>query len=145
MKIIDNNGLNYILKNRIHLTESYFITPDVREEYEVEHDKLPRNVKPLMDEEWFDGAEYLANYQTVLNRRDGRSFYNMTGFGDVSIVAAMMTLKTSCAGTLPDMIAEHIVITGDAGVTRQLNEEFNDATNEFDQKVQVTVPQDHSW
>lgn len=145
MKIIDNNGLNHVLSNGIHLTEPYFVTPDVKEEYEVEHDKLPHNVKSLFGEEWFDSAAYLLNYQTVLNRRSGRSFYNMTGFGDVSIVSALMTLKASCAGMLPAMIEGHIVITGDAGLTRQLMDEFNDTTNEFDQKMQVVRPQDYSW
>ncbi len=145
MKIIDNNGLNHVLSNGIHLTEPYFITPDVKEEYEVEHDKLPHNVKPIFGEEWFDSAAYLLNYQTVLNRRDGRSFYNMTGFGDVSIVAALMTLKASCAGMLPVMIEDHVVITGDVGLTRQLMDEFNDTANEFDQKMQVIRPQDYGW
>jgi hypothetical protein len=145
MKIIDNNGLNHVVGNGIHLTESYFITPDVKEEFEVQHDKLPQNVRPILEEEWFDGATYLINYQTVLNRRDDRSFYNMTGFGDVSIIAVMMTLKSSCAGMLPAMIEDHIVITGDTGVIRQISGEFNDTTHEFDQKVHIVQPQDYAW
>lgn len=145
MKIIDNNGLNHVVLKGIHLTEPCFITPDVKEEFEVQHDNLPKNVKPLLDEEWFDGAAYLINYQTVLNRRDDRSFYNMTGFGDVSIVAALMTLKASCVGMLPAMIEDHIVITGDAGLTRQIEDQFNDITHEFDKKVHVVRPQEYSW
>ncbi len=145
MKIIDNNGINYVITNGIRLTETFFATPDVKEECEVEHDRLPRNVGSLFEEEWFDGASYLINYQEVLDRRDDRSFYNMTGFGDVSIVAALMTLKASCAGALPAMIEDHIVITGDSGLTRQIRDEFNDTSDEFDQKVQVIRPQDYHW
>lgn len=145
MKIIDNNGINYVITNDIHLVEIFSVTPDVKEECEVEYSKLPRNIYPLFDEEWFDNAAYLVNYQEVLNRRDSRSFYNMTGFGDVSIVAALMTLKASCTGMLPAMIEEHVVITDDRDLTRQIKAEFNNATNEFDQKVQVIRPQDYTW
>lgn len=145
MKIIDNNGINYVIKNGVRLTDIFFATPDVKEECEVEHDRLPHNVKPLDDDERFDSAAYLINYQMVLNRRDDRSFYNMTGFGDVSIVAALMTLKASCVGMLPAMTEEHVVITGDAGLTRQIKEQFNDANDEFDQKVEVIKPQDYAW
>jgi rRNA-processing protein FCF1 len=145
MKIIDNNGIQYVIDNRIHLTETFFVTSDVKEECEVAHDKLPRNVKPFSDEDWFDGAGYLVNYQEVLNRRHGRSFYNMTGFGDVSIVAALMTLKKSCNGMLPAMIEDHIVITDDDELTRHIKAEFNSATDEFDQKVQIIRPQDYRW
>jgi rRNA-processing protein FCF1 len=141
MKIIDTNGINYLIMNDIRLVDTFFVTPDVKEEYEVEHDKLPRNVKPLLDESWFNSAVYL----TVLNRRVGRSFYNMTGFGDVSIVATLMALKAACAGMLPDMIEDHIVITGDTGLTRQIRDEFNNTTDEFDQKVQVIRAQDYNW
>lgn len=145
MKIIDNNGINYVIANGIHLAEIFFVTPDIKEECEVEYNKLPRNIKSLFDEEWFDGAAYFVKYQEVLNRRDSRSFYNMTGFGDVSIVAALMTLKASCAGMLPAMIENHVVITDDNDLARQIKAEFSNSTDEFDQKVQVIRPQDYSW
>lgn len=145
MNIIDNNGINYIIANGIHLTETFFVTSDVKGECEVEYDRLPQDVEPLFDEEWFDGAAYLINYQEVLNRRRNRSFYNMTGFGDVSILATLMTLKASYAGVLPTMIEDHIVITNDRDLACQIRDEFNDATNEFDKKIQVIRSQDFKW
>lgn len=145
MKIVDNNGINYVIENGIRLAETFYVTPDVKEECEVEHEKLPKDIKPLFDKQWFDGAAYLVNYQKVLNRRQGRSFYNMTGFGDVSIMAALMTLKTSCVGMLPAMVENHVIITGDDELTQHIKDEFADNTSEFDQKVQIIRPQDFIW
>ena len=145
MRILDNNALGHILENRITIKGTFYITPDILEEFEVLDNKLPPNVQNIFGESWFNAASFLVNYQAVLNRRRGRSFYNMTGFGDTSILALLKTRKESFVDILPGMTDEHIVITNDQELTRFIKEEFNDISNEFDQKLTVVACSKFSW
>jgi hypothetical protein len=104
MKILDTSALDYAEKNDIALTGQFFITPDILDEFEVGHDKRPaRNVRNIFEVVEFNRAKYLGSYKAMLNAHGGRSFYNMTGFGDISILALLATLKTTSAQTLPGL------------------------------------------
>src|SRR5665213_3476174 len=93
MNLIDTNGITRILRNRTRLSEDYYLTPDVVEESElaqlVHGGQIPRRVQHLADLDTFDMVVYLDQYKRILNAYGGRSFYNMTGFGDVSILAGI--------------------------------------------------------
>lgn len=146
MKILDNNALNHVVRNKIRLGEIYFVTPDVREEFEAGFDQaLPTNVRDVGEEAWFDGSEYLRNYQTILNRPTGRSFSSMSGFGDVSILALLLTQKTAAVGTLPGTAEEHLVVSGDVGLIKRVGDEFADKTNEFNSKVSIISHETYRW
>src|ERR1700690_2824360 len=97
MKIIDTNAINYVLSKNISLSEDYFVTPDVKDESEIAElifgRALPTNIKDISKEKIFDEAIYISNYKSMLNKHKGRSFYNMTGFGDISILALLAMLK----------------------------------------------------
>lgn len=112
----------------------YFVTPDVEEEMrvaEIVHNKkVPREIRSLLFRNGFDEGLYLKHYFDVLNQYGKRSFFNMKGFGDVSIVAATRTLvqlKKNSPSTLPlPGLADEIeVYTGDNHLAKALKKEFN--------------------
>lgn len=97
MNIIDTMGISYILENNLSLSQEYFLVPDVVDEVELTqlvHGKpIPSDIFKITDSDVFDEAIYLAHYNTILNKYGNRSFYNMTGLGDVSILAALLMLS----------------------------------------------------
>ena len=129
MNLIDTNGITYILKTKHVLREDYFMTPDVAEESEVglivHGGQIPPRVRTLTTHPLFSHVSYLDHYNRVLNLHGGGSFYNMTGFGDVSILAALYTLlgavqlQDQLFGTEP-----LFVFTGDGPLTRRIVQEF---------------------
>lgn len=144
MKIIDNNGLNYLVKNKISLDEQFCITPDIKDEFEVEFgEKLPDNVYNIVEDDSFDRASYLKNYKDMLNKYKGRSFYNMTGFGDISILALLKTEKESSQNRLPSMKQECDVMTTDPGLTKRIKTEFADSADEFDSKICIYTDREY--
>ena len=46
-------------------------------------------------EKTVDKAQYLEHYKDMLNKYGGRSFYNMTGFGDISVLALLKTQEAA--------------------------------------------------
>jgi hypothetical protein len=144
MKILDNTALNYVMKNRLELDGDYVITPDVKDEYEAGHDTpLPAAIRLVTELGQFDEATYLNHYQAMLNSYKKRSFYNMRGFGDVSILALLHATKESSSGRLPTMIEGVTVVTSDDKLTAYIRAEFSDEENEFDQKLSIEEEDQH--
>jgi len=139
MKFLDTNGLDYMVKKKITIDEPLLITPDIQDEFEAWHEqRVPKNVLNLFDGEWFDQAEYLKQYKDMLNKYGGRSFYNMTGFGDISALAFLKTQEVASSGMLlPDDIE---FISNDAGLARKIRREFGSASGTFGGRITITNP-----
>lgn len=138
MRIIDNNGLNYVVDNRIVLTESYCTTSDIKDEFEVKYDGgLPKNVQNLGEDPEFDRVLYLKHYAEMLNKYSGASFYNMTGFGDISILAVLKTLKETQGAQLQGFEDTVQVITTDTQLIKHIGQEFVNKSNPFDANIKV--------
>jgi hypothetical protein len=130
MKILDTTTINHILKNNLILEDTYFITPCIEDEMLTSEmvwgKKAPSNIKNISNEEFFDESLYLKNYFYILNKYGGRSFFNMTGFGDVSIISLVKTLVESIKNTpqnqlpLPEFKEEIIVYTSDDGLSKKI-------------------------
>ena len=136
MKLIDTNGLDFMVKQRIAASGNLYITPDIQDEFEAWHDrKPPRNVENLFETSWFDRGAYLDGYKKMLNSYGGRSFYNMGGFGDISLLATLQAQRVSASRMLPGLAEEIEVITGDEKLTRKIEREFGKA-------IKVSTPSD---
>lgn len=140
MKLLDTTTINYIMKNNISISGEYFITPDIEEEMlvaEIALDKKsPPNIKSVLLRNGFDEALYVKNYFTALNKYGGKSFFNMTGFGDISLIALVMTLIeiTQLMGTqsmLPGLSEQIDVYTGDVGLEKKLKKVVSANVNLF--------------
>jgi hypothetical protein len=133
MKIIDTNSVDYIFSHNLKVKDTYYLSPDVKEESEVTEQihgkKLPSNIKAISNEHFFNEAVYVGHYQDMLNKHNNRSFYNMTGFGDVSILALLKTLIDYYKGQprklFEDMEEELVVFTGDNKLIKKIQKEFN--------------------
>lgn len=131
MKILDTNAVNHILKHRLNLDDNYFITDDIREEAEIAEfvigRRLSSNVELASNSSFFDRTLYLAHYKNMLNKHSGRSFYNMTGFGDISILALLKTAeesaKTQAQGRLFETDEELEVFTEDRRLIEKIKKE----------------------
>lgn len=137
MKLLDTDTINDILLNNIALSCDYFITPDIEQEASVAeivyNKKMPKSIKIIYSQDDFDESLYIKNYFIALNQYVKRSFFNMKGFGDVSMIALVKTLveiKNSKSQTLPiPSLNEDIeVYTGDNNLQKALRKEF---TNSF--------------
>jgi len=139
MNLIDTNGINHIFSQNLTLDEIYYLAPDIVEEVEltmmVYSKKLPSQVLSLSQHQNFDAAVYISHYKEMLNRHRGRSFYNMTGFGDISILASIHALKANYEKQkqecLFDFSEQIVIFTNDGGLTKRI-------ANEFDQDIAVT-------
>jgi hypothetical protein len=133
MNIVDTNGISHIFTNNISLQEDYFLVPDVAEEVEmtelVHGKRIPDRVLEITQGDKFDQAIYLDHYNKTLNKYGGRSFYNMTGFGDVSIIATVHMLMDIFANQKQQQLfntSERVVVyTGDTRLTANINTEFD--------------------
>ncbi|HZX73905.1 MAG TPA: hypothetical protein VFE57_05775 [Cyclobacteriaceae bacterium] len=133
MKILDTTTINHIFKNNIRLQGRYFITPCVGDEMVtaeiVWNRKAPSNIKDIFQEDSFDKAMYLRHYFDMLNKHGDRSFFNMSGFGDISIIALAKTLleteKSVIQNTLPfkEYKEEIIIYTSDGGLKKRITDE----------------------
>jgi hypothetical protein len=143
MKLIDTNGIDFMVKHTIAVREIFHATPDVHEEFEAGHDrKPPRNVENLFEMTWFDRAAYFDGYKKMLNTHGGRSFYNMSGFGDISILAALEAQRNAASKMLPGLAEEIEVITGDVKLSNKIRREFIGANDAFGRKVSIRTPAD---
>jgi len=145
MKIIDINTLNYIFNHDLKIKEVHYLAPDIKEESEVTEQvfgrKLSENIKNISSEPIFNEGIYLKNYREMLNKYRGRSFYNMTGFGDISILALLKTLK-ECYQNQPrklfkNMEEELVVITEDEALKKKIEKEFNQSNIDVLWKVKI--------
>lgn len=133
MKILDTNAINHVLKNRINLQDEYFITPDIREEAEIVESlagrRLPPQIFLISNFSLFNEAQYLIHYKSMLNKHNGRSFYNMTGFGDISILAFLKTVEEAGNAQrqrrLFEVDEEWEVFTEDSGLINKIKVESN--------------------
>ncbi len=133
MKILDTTTINHILQNNLSPQGTYFMTPDVEDEMLTAelmwNKKVPSNVKNISQESFFDESEYLKNYFIMLNKHGGKSFFNMTGFGDISIISLVKTLvdaenKTSQQRLPLEGLSEEISIySSDSGLTKRIKKE----------------------
>ncbi len=132
MNLIDTNGVSYILTKGLSLKENYFLAPEVSEEVEmtqlVQGKKLPNRILEINASDEFNEPIYLNHYKNMLNKHDGKSFFNMTGFGDISILATIYTLLEMYTLQKTEMLfdpTETITIfTNDAGLTKRIKSEF---------------------
>lgn len=139
MKIIDTNTINHIFNSNIKLHDYYYIAPDVKEESEITEmifgKQIPTNIKDVSKEQVFDSVSYLRNYKDLLNRYRGRSFYNMSGFGDISILATLKTLGDALQAQNRRLFSEMderlVVITEDDDLTKKITQEFNKPTSSW--------------
>ena len=145
MKIIDTNTVNYIFNNSIKIEGVYYLAPDVKEESELVEQifgrKLPDGIKDISNETVFDECAYVRNYNEMLNKYAGRSFYNMTGFGDISTLALLKTLKETFQNR-PRRLFRYmeeslVLITNDNPLKNKIDKEFNE--KETDSLWKVTV------
>jgi hypothetical protein len=121
------------------------VTPDVREESEIAelifNKALPANIKNISKEKIFDEATYVMNYKNMLNKYKGRSFYNMTGFGDISILALLATLKRTFQAKPQKLFFEAenelVVITEDGALIQKIEKEFNQLEKNQNWKVKI--------
>lgn len=104
-----------------------FITDDINEEYLNGTDEaLPKNISLIIGK-IIDEATYIKNYKVMLNKFKKKSFYNMTGFGDISILAVIETLVHKEKPTLiPEKI---IIVTDDSPLSSFISQEFGEVEN----------------
>jgi hypothetical protein len=84
-------------------------------------------VQRLADQDTIDKVVYLDQYKRVLNAQGGRSFYNMTGFGDISILAGIHAITSATSdrqGQLFRGLELIVVYTDDGPLSRRINQEF---------------------
>lgn len=135
MNLIDTNGVTYIFQSGIKCEEIYYMAPEITEEVEMTQDifsrNLPRQIINIYSYEFFNESFYIDFYNLMLNKHHGRSFFNMTGFGDISILATIHTTskvfsiqKTQC---LFDPTETINIFTNDEGLKKRINTEFSNA------------------
>lgn len=133
MKLIDTNGVNYILANNITLNETYLLVPDVKDESEVteliHNRRLPPELIEITSTTIFREASYLRHYNAALNTHNIRSFFNMSGFGDISIIATIQMILENFMIQRPEQlfdVSEIIEIyTNDGPLTTKINTTFS--------------------
>lgn len=135
MNIIDTNGLDRMIKETIKSKHTLFITPDIEQEFEWHEQPLPYGVLNAFDADDFDKAAYLRAYQQMLNKHGGHSFYNMTGFGDISILALLKVMEDAASSTL--LPEEIVVVTDDEPLTRKIQREFKRPGDRFGDSISV--------
>ena len=132
MNLLDTNGVSFVLEHNFALKEQYFLAPEVFEEVEMTQLKFgkatPANIAHIDRSDHFEEGRYLARYRSALNKFSGKSFYNMTGFGDISILAVVQTVlelfDAEKATQLFDPTEPIVVFTDDTGLTNRIGSEF---------------------
>lgn len=145
MNILDTTAINYILKSDVLLNATYFITPDIEDEALAAEIALNKKMSPviknIINENFFNEVEYIKNYFYVLNKYGGRSFFNMTGFGDISIISLAKTLvgtiKNSQQAPLPGLEDEVIIYLSDVSLRSKIIKEVGG-------QVKLFAPEDIS-
>jgi hypothetical protein len=95
MIIIDNTAYNYIVDNDLQFGKGlcFYVPNDIIDEItlaaSLKGAPFPGYIKNIFETSPFDIGAYYKHYKDCLNSETLSHFYNMTGFGDVSIVAAV--------------------------------------------------------
>lgn len=134
MNIIDTNGVSYIFDKKLSLKEEYYLVPDVTDEVEVtqlvHNRRLPVGILNIENTDEFDELIYIKYYNQILNSYKKRSFYNMTGFGDVSIITTLHMLMDVFTRQKAEQLFETsesvVVFTDDENLTAEINKIFAD-------------------
>ena len=132
MNLIDTVGVNHIFTDAIKLADNYYLAPDISDEVEMTemiHNKhVPEEIKSVAELDEFNESIYIHQYRLALNSYRKRSFYNMKGFGDVSIIATIHTLIDGYKKQKTEQLfstSEQIVIyTNNANLTKVIISEF---------------------
>jgi len=139
ISIMDSSAILYIVNNEIHMDGDYYITPDIEDEISINEISTGRriseyiNLKSYEELVGIEEASYLFNYQYVLNKYSGKSFYNMTGFGDISLIALAKTIisKTN-SDKQPVLLKEYesnvVVYSNDRGFIKRIRQELGNQT-----------------
>jgi len=128
MKLIDNNAIVHWRKDRKQLKQIYFLTPEVVLEASLGSQKTRQEISdkmmPLEEEPIFDEAIYLSWFSIMLNKHSQVSFFNMTGFGDISILATLHMLFEIFHVDENTKNASFNVTTEDRKLADKINAEF---------------------
>lgn len=143
MNLIDTNTVNDIFDHDTRLKGIYYLPPDVLVEAnlasEIRGRQLPSKIRPIEESDLFRLGMYLARYKLMLNKHGGKSFFNMTGFGDISILAATRTILDVFEQEQIEQTRLFnepiIVITRDAGLTKRLLSEFSNEDIEIKETI----------
>lgn len=134
MKILDTNAVDYIFDNNIILSDmdTYYATDDLFDEIEVtafvKNKRIPKNILNISSSRLFSERPYYINYKELLNKFGHRSFSNMKGVADISILAAIKTVlvKINTPPTLPGFSEKVEIYTEDGNLVSKINREFNE-------------------
>lgn len=145
MRLIDTSAINFILENNTKLTESYYVTPDIKGEAEVAElvigRRLPSEIKDLASSSLFNEVIYVDRYKYMLNKHKGKSFYKMSGFGDISILAALGVLRYTIQMRPKELFHnpnyDLSVVTTDGGLIKRINREFNYSEKDPTLKIDI--------
>lgn len=128
MNLIDNNALDHIFEHNILCKNNYFLCPDVVEEANLTLEKLgqslPKGIQPITESSTFNELQYIGFYKKMLNKHGGWSIYNMTGFGDISILATAHTILSTSQRSLFEDINKINIFTNDNRLTNRIQNEF---------------------
>ena len=132
MNLIDTVGVNHVFTETIKLDNNYYLAPDISDEVEmaemVRNKNVPEEIRSIVELDEFNESVYIHQYKLALNSYKKRSFYNMKGFGDVSIIATIHTLVEGYKNQTVEQLfstAEPIIIyTDDSNLSKVITSEF---------------------
>jgi hypothetical protein len=125
MNLIDTNCVTHILESNSFCTDTYFLAPEVSDEVAFTNLNLPKEFISVEDHHLFNESVYIDFYKKMLNKHEGKSFFNITGLGDISILATIHTIlhMNEKHSDLFDS-KEICVFTEDIKLTKKLKKEF---------------------
>ena len=135
MNLIDTNAVGYIFHQGIQIQDVYHMAPEVAEEVEMTelvHGKsTPEKIRKIDGTQFFKEGYYIDFFSSMLNKHSGKSFFNMTGFGDISILATIHTtikvFDLEKSERLFDPTETIFVFTSDNGLIKRISREFEGA------------------
>lgn len=109
------------------------MAPEVTEEVDLAQDIYKNidktKIKNISESIFFNEISYIDFYRQMLNKHNGKSFFNMTGFGDISILFSIHTLLKDMDDKNQNCLFDHneyiTVFTSDIGLTNRINYEFS--------------------
>lgn len=134
IRLIDTNALSYLLENRLILTQKYYLAPEVESEAQITqnifNEQLTSNYLSINTYEYFNEARYFHHFKEMLNKHNGFSFFNMTGMGDISILASLHTVlevyDSEARESLFPPERKIYVYTEDLGLRKKIPREFKE-------------------
>jgi len=132
MNVVDTNVISFIFNNNVEPQGIYYLPFDVIDEIELtkmKHEKnISNNFLGISTSEFFDESRYYYFYYQMLNKYNLNSFFNMTGFGDISTLATICTIldyfERVKSEQLFDPTEEIVIFTGDKGLSKAIDSEF---------------------